>query len=89
MKNEKQKYDYNKLQNEFSLYKIKNNGKSLKDFCIEKKLNYNTIRKNIKVTKAKEALEVYTTTKEKAFTDTIKKKLTSTGFVKAIIFVMK
>jgi len=70
----KKGHDWNKLQREFDLYKLKNRGKSLRDFCKLKKLNYSYASKKINVRKMEEKMQLYDREKAVAFSETLKKK---------------
>lgn len=66
--------NWRQLQQEFDVYKIENNKKSLKDFCELKGLNYAYARVKIQVKSSNEKVEVYNNHKAQAFDDTLKKK---------------
>ena len=66
--------DWQKLQQEFDVYKIENSGKSLKDFCKLKNINYAYARSKIQVKNSKQKVESYNRQKDEAFNDTLKKK---------------
>jgi len=51
------KYDINKIQKQFDLFKIKNKSKTLKDFCNLKKLDYLYIYRRMK---SKDKISCYT-----------------------------
>ena len=66
--------DWQQLQQEFDVYKIENSGKSLKDFCKLKNINYAYARNRIQVKNTKEKVKSYKSLKAEAYNDTLKKK---------------
>jgi glutaredoxin-related protein len=73
-KSKKQSQDWQQLQQEFDIYKIENSGKSLKDFCKLKNINYAYARNRIQVKNTKKKVESYKTQKAEAYNNTLKKK---------------
>ena len=78
-KSKKQPIDWQQLQQEFDVYKIENSGKSLKDFCKLKNINYAYARNRIQVKNTKKKVESYKIQRAKAYDDTLKKKPRLTG----------
>jgi hypothetical protein len=78
------KLDYDKLQNEFSLYKLENKDKTLQDFCNKKKINYYTVRKHLRVSETAKIQDLYKQEKAKAFTETIERQAEVCGVSQGI-----
>jgi len=83
------KNNWQKLQREFELYKIKNKDKTLKDFCNKKKLNYNYTKKYISYKEVKKKVAIYEKQKAKSFNKTIKQKATNEGKKLALAYIDK
>lgn len=66
--------NWQELQKEFDLYKIKHRNKTLEDFCNLKNVNYNMASKRIKVGKSVKKAQIYDIEKAAEFTETVKKK---------------
>jgi len=81
------KYDIAKIEKQFSLFKIKNKHKTLKDFCTAKKLNYAYISKKIKTKKVSKIKKIYSKEKEKSFMRTLKIEANKKGYKDGLDFV--
>jgi len=88
-KNKQYKNDWKKLQKEFELYNLKNKGKTLKDFCKKKGLNYSSAKKQLSCKKAIEKIKSYEKQKAKSFTKTIKKRAVADGKKLALTYINK
>jgi hypothetical protein len=71
---DKKRKDWDKLQKEFELYKLKNRDKTLTDFCDMKGLSYLSTAHHIKVKNIYKKTQVYDAIKNETFNEVLKKK---------------